>query len=534
MGGQRCGRVAQSGYNAPMIRPILTVFAGTLSSRVMGFIRDALVAALLGAGGVADAFLLALQLVNVTRRLLSEGALNAALVPAWLRVRDHNGVAAAAFAGRLLGSIGVATLVLAGLVFVFTPLLIAALAPGFAGQPTLRLAVDDARLMLPYLAFAGPVAVMMGLLNARGDVGLTAFSPLLFNLALIAVTAALLMVEPGATPAALILSATVGAAGLLQLSVLSLNTRGEGLARPLAVSFDASMRAFFAKAAPGMIANSTPQLLIVAGAIAASAQPSAVSWLYFANRLIELPLGIVGMAIGAVLLPHLSRAARGDDREALAQASAQGLVLAIGVALPATLGLIVLREPIVHLLFEHGAFDAADTAATAQALGLLALGLPAQVLAKPVSAAFYAREDTRTPMVATLWAALATLLAAALLGALFGTAGVAVAIALGGWCHAALLIARDPRGALLSISPDTSRRIALLVLAAAMMGGLLWLKASFVLPWVASASTLVQAAVLAVLIAGGLIIYAALLVVFGIVTPSQARDALRRPRGLRG
>ena len=149
-----------------MIRSILTVSTGTLASRLLGFARDAMIAALLGAGPVADAFLVAFQLVNVVRRLLTEAALNAALVPAYIRARQTDGpVAAAAFAGRVLGTIGAALVVAAALLGLAMPLAISALAPGFIGHETLQLAVDDSRLMLPYLAFAGPVAVMMGLIR---------------------------------------------------------------------------------------------------------------------------------------------------------------------------------------------------------------------------------------------------------------------------------------------------------------------------------------------------------------------------------
>src|ERR671937_277513 len=155
-----------------MIRPFLTVSSGTLASRLLGFVRDSVLAALLGAGAVADAFLAAFQLVNVIRRLLAEGGLNAALVPAWLRVRESGGAAEAA---------------------------------GFAGRESLRLAVDNARLMLPYLAFAGPVTVMMALLNAQGRFALTAFSPLLFNIALIAVMAGLLARQQDPMQAALVM-----------------------------------------------------------------------------------------------------------------------------------------------------------------------------------------------------------------------------------------------------------------------------------------------------------------------------------------
>src|SRR5438552_5479748 len=282
------------------------------------------------------------------------------------------------------------------------PLVIAALAPGFVGHPTLQLAVNDARLMLPYLAFAGPATVIMALMSAQHRFALTAFSPLLFNIALISVMIALLGWRYDPAHAATIIAATVGIAGLLQLLILRLGRGAGSVATPLRISLDTGMRGFLGKAIPGMIASSGPQLLAVGGAIVASSSPSAVSWLYFANRLIELPLGIVGVAMGTVLMPELTRALRGDDRVAIAQAESRGLELAVGLALPATLGLIVLSEPIVRMLFEHGAFTAPDTVATAHALAWLALGLPAHVLVKALSPAFFAREDTLTPLLAVL------------------------------------------------------------------------------------------------------------------------------------
>ena len=179
--------------------------------------------------------------------------------------------------------------------------------------------------------------------------------------------------------------------------------RGGGIATPLRISFDAEMRGFLAQGDPRHDRQvSAPQLLIVAGAIIASSSPSAVSWLYFANRLIELPLGIVGVAMGTVLVPEMTRALRSGDQRRSRTRESRGLELAVGLALPATLGLIVLSEPIVRMLFEHGAFTAADTAATAHALMWLALGLPAHVLVKALSPAFFAREDTLTPLWATL------------------------------------------------------------------------------------------------------------------------------------
>jgi putative peptidoglycan lipid II flippase len=511
-----------------MIRSFLTVSTGTLASRLLGFARDSMIAALLGAGPVADAFLVAFQLVNVVRRLLSEGALNAALVPAWLRVREADGAkAAAAFAGRVLGTISAALLAAAALLGLLMPLVVTALAPGFAGHETLQLAVNDARLMLPYLAFAGPATVMMALLNAQGRFALTAFSPLLFNVALIAVMIGLLFWRKDASFAAWAIAATVGIAGLLQLLIL-VGRRGGSTAAPLRIAFDAAMRGFLGKAIPGMIASAGPQGLAVAGAIIASSSPSAVSWLYFANRLIELPLGIVGVAMGTVLVPELTRALRAGDRIAAAHAESRGLELAVGLALPAMLGLIVLAEPVVRMLFEHGLFTAADTIGTAHALMLLALALPAHVLVKALSPAFFARDDTSTPLLATLGGFAVAIVSGIVLGHVYGASGVAAGIALGAWTCAFTLVRGIAAGFGFSIDDACRRRLPRIGAAAAVMGGVLWAATRLVLAHSADLHGLALAAALLVLIAGGIAVYGLLLSLFGVTGWRAALAAVRQ------
>jgi putative peptidoglycan lipid II flippase len=519
-----------------MIRSFLTVSSGTLASRLLGFLRDSMIAALLGTGAVADAFLVAFQFVNVVRRLLTEGALNAALVPVWLRLRETEGEAAAGrFAGRVLGTVGAALIALAVLIGLLMPLVIAALAPGFAGQETLRLAVDDARLMLPYLAFAGPATVMLALSSAQGRFALTAFSPLLFNIALIAVMVALILTGQQADFVALVVGATVGIAGFLQLLILVLG-RGAGMATPLRVSFGAEMRSFFARAIPGMVASSGPQLLAVAGAVIASSSPSAVSWLYFANRLIELPLGIVGVAMGTVLVPELTRALRGGDKTAIAHAESRALELAVGLALPATLGLIALNQPIVRLLFEHGAFTTEDTAATARALVWLGLGLPAQVLVKALSPAFFAREDTMTPLLATAKGFVVAIVSAVLLGHFFGATGIAAGITLGAWSNALSLIRRGGESFGFSIDAAARKRLPRIVAAALLMGTALWLTATFEAAATPSAHSVVRGGILLALIAAGIAIYGLLLRLFGVTGWRETVSAIRQTpsRDLRG
>jgi putative peptidoglycan lipid II flippase len=513
-----------------MIRSFLTVSTGTLASRLLGFARDAMVAALLGAGPVADAFLVAFQLVNVVRRLLTEGALNNALVPAWFGVKEAKGSdAAAAFAGHVLGTISAMLIVATAVAGFLMPWIIALLAPGFAGKATLPLAVNDARLMLPYLAFAGPATVTMALLNAQGRFALTAFAPLLFNGALIAVMIILLFKRQDARDAAFAIAATVGIAGLLQLLILILRSRDSHFATPLRVTFNAEMRGFLAKAAPGMIAGAGPQLLLVAGAIVASSSPSAVSWLYFANRLIELPLGIIGVAVGAVLVPELARAAHSADQRATTQAQSRGLELAAGLALPATLGLMALSEPVVQLLFQHGAFMATDTQGTSQALIWLALAMPAHMLIKTLSPAFFARGDTATALWATMKGLAVAIVLAIVLGRLLGVRGISAAITIGASSTALSLIRHGVTSFGVSIDAVARKRLPRIFAAALAMGGLLWQAAPFVLAS-ADASTALHLFLVAMLIGGGIAVYGLLLVLLGVVGWKEAISVLRQSR----
>jgi putative peptidoglycan lipid II flippase len=512
-----------------MIRSFLTVLSGTLASRLLGFVRDSLIAALLGAGPVADAFLAAFQLVNVIRRLLTEGALNASLVPAWLRLQRHEGAAAAAaFAGRVLGTLS-AGLITATILLAFAmPLVMTVLAPGFAGHATLQLAVDNARLMLPYLAFAGPSTVLLALLSAQGRFALTAFSPLLFNGALIGVTIALLATRRDAGLAAPALATTIGIAGLLQLLILMTRGQNGAVAAPFRISIAPEMRGFLGKAFPGMVASAAPQLLAVAGAIIASRQPSAVSWLYFANRLIELPLGIVGVAMGTVLVPELTRALQAGDKATLAHAQSRALELAAGLALPAMLGLIVLSEPIVRLLFEHGAFAATDTAATSGMLAWLALALPAQVLVKALSPAFFAREDTRAPMHATLIGFVVAIVLALLLGHVLGSSGIAIGLALGAWAQALALLQSGASRFGFAIEPATRRRLPRIVLAALAMGGALWGAAAGTATFAASHAGPGRAVLLLSLVASGVALYGGLLSALGVTGWREIVRAIRQ------
>jgi putative peptidoglycan lipid II flippase len=288
------------------------------------------------------------------------------------------------------------------------------------------------------------------------------------------------------------------------------------------------MRRFLSLAIPGLIANGIPQITIIAGVMVASSSRSAVSWLYYANRLMELPLGIVGIAIGTVLVPALTHALRSGDRTELAAAESRGLELALGLALPATIALVVLAQPIVHVLFERGAFLAADTTATATALMAFALGLPGHVLVKMFSPVFFAREDTATPMLSTL-VGLAVAVATSL--ALFpslGHVGVALAISLSGWATAAMLGWLIARRIGFSLDAAARWRLPRIVLASAVMGiatGTAWMLAE---PWLAGRGLAAQATALLLLVILGLGSYGLCLRWLGVAGMSDLVAIARR------
>jgi putative peptidoglycan lipid II flippase len=268
------------------------------------------------------------------------------------------------------------------------------------------------------------------------------------------------------------------------------------------------------------LAGGIPQITVMAGVMVASISEGAVSWIYYANRLIELPLGIVGIAVGTVLVPAFSHAVRGGDKDELAAVESRGLELALGLSLPAALALFILARPIVGILFQRGAFTTADTAATALALAVFALGLPGHVLVKAFSPVFFAREDTRTPMHAALVGLAVAVVGSVVLLPFGGHAGVAAAIALSGWAGALFLGWRIRRRIGFALDAAAKRRLpriafAAIVMAVALAGAYqpvaYWL-------WLAPpGSTALRVVTLAGLIGGGLALYGGLLQALGVI-----------------
>lgn len=516
-----------------LARNIATVGGITFLSRILGFARDMLIAAVFGAGARADAFFVAFQIANLVRRLLAEGALNAAVVPLYLRARDEGGeTAAGAFAGRIIGTLTLGLTALALVLAVAMPLVVAVLAPGFGfDSPRMVMAVELARLMLPYMVLAGPVAVLMAVLNADHRYVAAALAPVVFNTVLLCALAAVLLLQAGDSPwSGQVVAIGIALAGAVQLAIVGAGICiGREKVTPLGVSFDEPMRRFFRLAIPGLVASGIPQITIIAAVIVASASPSAVSWLYYANRLIELPLGIVGIAIGTVLVPAFTHAVRSGDAAEMAKAESRGLEMALFLALPAAVALAVLAKPITAVLFERGAFTAADTQATAAALAAFAFGLPGHVLVKALSPIFFAREDTATPMRAALASFVVALIGSLLLLPVLGHVGVAIGTAISGWFGAGMLAVIIARRIGFSLDAAARHRLPRIAVAALVMGAVLAALQFGAASWLGQPSGLMRLPALGGLIGTGLAVYLGSLHLFGVAQWRDLLQMLRRP-----
>jgi putative peptidoglycan lipid II flippase len=519
-----------------LARNYTIVGGATLASRLTGFVRDMLVAAALGATAIADAYVAAFLLPNLFRRLVGEGAFNAAFAPIFARREAEGGDrSAVAFAESALSLfLGVAILILiAGQIGM--PMIISLVAPGFLDDPAkLADAVTFGRVMFPFVGVILLIAVLNGTLNALGRYAIAAWAPVLLNLMLIsALGAALLAGLSGTREAGLMLVWSVLAAGLIQLMVV-----GAGLWRagvrilPGPFSFDADLRRLLIIALPGIAIAGAGQINVLVAAQLSSSTPSAVSWLYFAERVFQLPLGFVAAAIGVVLLPTVARAMAAGDLKAARQAECRALEFGLLITLPATAALLLLAKPIVALLFERGAFTAADSNAVAAMLRALAVGLPAFVLVKVFLPAFLAREAIKGPLIAALCGVLANIALAILLAPRVGPAAAAIGVSASAVANALVLYALLARDRLFAPDSVARRRLPRVLLASALTALALWLLLDLVRPWLkASQSPGLRAATLALLAGLTLAFHVAVAQTTGAADLRELRDALRKKPG---
>ena len=427
-----------------MIRSILSVGGWTLVSRVTGFARDVVMAAILGAGPVADAFVVAFRLPNHFRAIFGEGAFNTAFVPSYAGLSETNRAQAGAarrFADRVFTLMLIVQVAFLALAMPAMPLVVRALAPGFSEDPDrFALAVSLTRITFPYLLFMTLVTLFSGLLNAHRRFAVAAGAPVLLNLSML-IALALASFFPNAAYAA---ASGVAVSGVLQFAAVWWECRRAGIAPTLAPPTlrDPAMRRFFRVLGPAVIGSAGPQIATFADTILASFLPvGAVSALWYADRLYQLPFGVIGIAAGTVLLPEMSRRIAGGDVAGAHAAQNRAAGFSLALSAPFTVAFLTLPALIMTALFQRGAFGAEDAARAASVLAAYGLALPAVVLLRSALASFYARQDTTTPLIASLSAIAVNVALKVVLTGPYGVTGLALATAIGAWVNLAILVA---------------------------------------------------------------------------------------------
>ena len=515
-----------------LYRALGSVGGLTLASRVLALGRDSLQATYVGAGFASDAFLVAFRLPNMFRALFAEGAFSAAFVPMFnRRVAEGGGLEPGLlFAERALA-------VLFPILLVMTAVMIAAAWPitwalsGGFNNPTpdqFAFAVALSRITIPYLALISIVSLLGGILNSLDRYWVNAAAPILLNVAMIAGLWFFHGSDPYETARVQAVSVTVG--GALQLAWLVFACRRAGVKLQLKLPrLDDDVRRLFRLIVPAAAgAGATQVNLLVSTALAGSLlAPGAISYIYYADRLNQLPLGLIGIGLGTILLPTVSRLlGAGEEAQAMTLQN-RGVELALFLTLPAMVALVVAAEPIVRGLFQHGAFTAADTTACAQALAAFSIGLPAYVLIKVLTPGFYAREDTRTPVRYATISIAVNIVGNLLLIPTIGHVGPPLATALAATVNLVLLYRTLHARAQFTTDRHLRRRLPRLLLAAALMGGAIWALDRLLDPYL-TGTVLERFAALAVLVGGGCLLYGAACFATGAFRPSDVRALIRR------
>lgn len=512
-----------------LFRSIATVGGYTMASRVLGFLRDVLVAAYLGAGPVADAFFVAFKFPNFFRRLFAEGAFNAAFVPMFAgKVAEAGKQAARAFAEDTMAVLLTVLLGLVVIIELAMPWFITVAAPGFVREPEkFRLAVELTRITFPYLLFISLVSLQGGVLNSLDRFAAVAATPVLLNLCLIG---GLLGFRPFTATSGHALAWGVALAGVAQFVWLAWACANAGmklaLPRP---RLSPEVKRLLMLMLPAALGSGVVQVNLLIDIVLASLLPTgAVSYLYYADRIYELPLAVIGIAIGTAILPLLARQVRRGEHGAAVATQNRALEAAVLLTLPAAAALIVLDRPIISVLFERGAFRVPEVHATAAALAAYAVGLPAYVLIKVLTPCFYAREDTRTPVKIAVICVVVNTVAALALMQIFAHVGIALATVVSAWLNSAMLAFMLRRRGYFAPDSQLKRRLPRVVAATLIMAVALWALMHALAPWLAgSGSTRLMAFI--VLVVAGLVIYGGAALATGAADLKEARRLIGRP-----
>lgn len=510
-----------------LARNIATVGGLTMLSRITGLVREMAIAHFLGAGLVADAFFVAFRFPNLFRSLFAEGAFNSAFIPLFTGTLTTDGDQAARhFADQAFTFMALVLALLVGGMELAMGWAIFGLAPGFADTPgKAELAADLARICFPYLLFISLTALQAGVLNARGHFAAAAATPVLLNLVSVAGLWVLVPVTP--SPGHALAWGTL-AAGIVQFAWLAVVLRRAGfglrLCRP---ALNSRIKTLLTRIVPGAVGAGVYQVnLVINTMIASTVANGAVSYLNYADRVNQLPLGVVGIAIGTALLPLLTRQIKAGQIDAARDSQNRGLEFALILTLPATVALFTLALPIIQVLFQRGHFTAADSAATAAALRVFTLGLPAYVLIKVLTPAFFAREDTATPVKVAGATMVVNVALNLLLSGPLAHVGMALSTALSSWFNVLVLAILLVRRGLYAPDQRLLSRSWRIVASALVMGAVV--DTACRLSWGDGVAGLAALGLLAALVAGGLVLFFAAAHVSGAMRLGEVKAMMRR------
>ena len=521
-----------------LLRSSGTIGSLTLVSRVLGMVRDMLMARYLGAGFASDAFLIGWRLPNLFRALFAEGAFAAAFVPMFNRILGKEGAddpeagraAALAFASQVLSVLFPVLLVLTALLMLAAGPIVWAMTGGFpdGGPEKFALARHLSIITFPYLGLVSLASLLGGILNSFNRFWINAAAPTLLNICLI--TAILFFRGDSPAETAVTQAIAVTVSGALQLLWLIWSCRRIGvvlkLARP---RLSPQVKMLLAIIAPAAVGQGAIQFnLLISTSLAARFLPEgSVSWIYYADRLNQLPLGLIGIGVGTAILPLLSRQIGAGNVRAAGDTQNRALELALFLALPAAIALFVSAVPIVRGVFQHGAFTAADTLGCAATLAAFAPGVPAYVFIKVLTPGFYARSDTRTPVRIALIAMLVNLVGNLILIWPLGPVGIALSTAVSAWVNAALLFWALRRKDHLHLDARFRAKALRIIAAGAVMGATL-LVGNDLLDAHMDAPFWGRIAALALLCGGGALVYAIAAIGFGAYRIAELKAQLRR------
>jgi putative peptidoglycan lipid II flippase len=499
-----------------MLERILTVGGFTLLSRLTGFLRDIMLAAILGAGPVADAFFVAFRLPNHFRAIFAEGAFNAAFIPAYARIRTQGGPASASLFGDRIFTLLIATqAVLLALALAFTPQVIELLAPGFSREPQqFALAVHLTRITFPYLLLITLVTLWGGILNALHRFAAAAAAPILLNLSMMA-TLAFAAFFGGASYAA---AWGVLISGVLQAALVGGDALHTGVMTSFhALRWDEDVRRFFKALLPATIGSAGTQLALFADTIIASfLSAGAISALYYADRIDQLPIGVIGIAVGTVLLPEMTHRIAAGDEAGARSAQNRAIEFALVLAVPCVVAFLVVPDVIMRGLFMRGRFNAADAQAAAMTLVAYTFGLIPFVLIRSVVAPFLARGNTATPVKAALIGTAVNIVCKIALMGSMAQVGLALATSIGAWINFVIVLGLAARAGLIASDATLKSSLVKLTVAGVALALVLLFAKPFVMNALSSVASFRNESDLLVLALLGGVVYGALsLALFG-------------------